>query len=159
MFQSQTRKFASAITLICDIAIVYDKEYFLLENNSNIFVPQIELFRSWQPLSGVNFINMLMRSFYISKCSGAQLLFHQQSYAQLYHYTHLEVMHNFYASRSMPYMAKLWPADRMWKKSGHPYSMPYASKINLNLQEQKLLSERWLRMQKYPVKFWWNWGE
>ena len=31
----------------------------------------------------VNFINMLMRSFYVRKCCGAQLLFHQQNYAQL----------------------------------------------------------------------------
>ena len=33
---------------------------------------------------GVNFINMLMISFYEGKRCGAQLLFHQQNYAQLY---------------------------------------------------------------------------
>jgi hypothetical protein len=35
------------------------------------------------------------RSFFLQKCSGSQLLFYQQNYAQLYKYTQLEVTPNF----------------------------------------------------------------
>ncbi len=40
---------------------------------------------------------MSMCSFYEQKSSGTQLLFHQQYYAQLYQWTQLEVIHNFFA--------------------------------------------------------------
>ncbi len=65
-----------------------------------------------------NFINMLTSSFYACKCSGSQLIFHQQYYAQLYQYTQLEVMPNFNFNFS---------------------SMLCTSKININLLAQKLL--------------------
>ena len=68
----------------------------------------------------VNFINMLMRSFYSQKCFGAQLLFNQQNYAQFYQYTQLEVTPNLYAA----------------------CSTLCASKISINLLVQKLLIER-----------------
>jgi len=70
---------------------------------------------------GVNFINMLTHSFYTSKCSCTQLLFHQQYCTQLYQYTQLEVIHNFYPVRSV-----LCP-----------------TKIITNLRMQKLLIEGW----------------
>ena len=53
-------------------------------------------------ISWVNFINMLARSFYELKYSGAQLLFHPQNYAQLYQCAHLEVAPNFYFVCSIP---------------------------------------------------------
>jgi hypothetical protein len=51
--------------------------------------------------AGVNFINMLTRSLYLHICLGAQLLFHQQYYAQLYQYTQREGTPNFYIVQSM----------------------------------------------------------
>jgi hypothetical protein len=44
---------------------------------------------------GVNFINMIVNSFYAQKCFGAQVLFHQQHCAQLFQYTQLEVTPHF----------------------------------------------------------------
>ena len=57
--------------------------------------------------SGVNFINMLMCSFYTHKCSGAQLLFHQQNNTQLYKYAQLEVRPIFYAVCSILCVSKI----------------------------------------------------
>ena len=45
---------------------------------------------------------MLSQSFYLRKCCGAQLLFHQQNYTQLYVSPQLEVTPNFYALCSTP---------------------------------------------------------
>ena len=86
--------------------------------------------QEWQAGSGLNFINMLTISFYAQKCCGAQLLFHQQNYAQLYQYAQLEVMPNFYKVRFTP----------------------CASKISLNLLAQKPLIECWWNWHLVDVK-------
>ncbi len=70
---------------------------------------------------GVNFINMLMWSFYARKYCCAKLLFCQQYYAQLYQCTKLEVTPISYTV----------------------YSTPCAIKIRVNPLAQKLLIECW----------------
>ena len=67
--------------------------HILRKQSSHFFF--VRRIRTWT-LSGVNFINMLICSFYVRKCCGAQLLFHQQNYVQLYQYAQLEVTPNFY---------------------------------------------------------------
>jgi len=61
---------------------------------------------------GVNFISMLMGSFYPLKCSGAQLCFYKQYYDQPYHYTQLEVTPNLY------YLCQGWAKCGPRAKSG-----------------------------------------
>ena len=81
------------------------------------------------------FDQLLMCSFYLCTCCVAQLLVHQQNYAQLYQYSQLEVKSNFYA----------------------PCSTPFASKISVNLQVQRLITERWWKwhlMERIaPIKY------
>jgi len=73
-------------------------------------------------LSGINFIDMLTRSFYPFKSSGIQLLSHQQTQTQIYQYNQQEVTPTFHAVRFTQ----------------------CTSKINMNkLLAQKLLIEHW----------------
>ena len=81
----------------CDGSLTWDKIEHKLRQKAECDSPEID-----KPTPGVNFINMLMRSFYAPKCCGSQLLFHQQNYAQLYRYALLEVTLNFYPVRSTP---------------------------------------------------------
>ncbi len=67
-----------------------------VSGNLTKLLGELELENGTNKVPGINFINMLTHSFYSSKCTVTQLLLHHRNSIQLYQYTQLEVIPNFY---------------------------------------------------------------